>query len=192
MASAPRHRSWWGLSLAGPPRRARGGGAGARSRCGAGSWAASTRDGAHAAQRGQQPAAPSRLAQGDPWQRPGPGGGGSGGGHLGLPAPRALGTLRRRSLASWPHSSAGLALPADWQEHRMRRHTAQELGRMGGLQQLESWKYAPRASIQATRHQMLLVCRRMASASGRLAAAAPAPMPVPPLRANRKRREATR
>ena len=30
-----------------------------------------------------------------------------------------------------------LALPADWQEHRVLRHTAQELGRMGGLQQLE-------------------------------------------------------
>jgi hypothetical protein len=30
-----------------------------------------------------------------------------------------------------------LALPADWQEHRVLRHTARELGRMGGLQQLE-------------------------------------------------------
>ena len=29
------------------------------------------------------------------------------------------------------------ALPADWQEHRVLRHTARELGRMGGPQQLE-------------------------------------------------------
>jgi hypothetical protein len=30
-----------------------------------------------------------------------------------------------------------LALPADWQERRVLGHTAQELGRMGELQQLE-------------------------------------------------------
>jgi hypothetical protein len=30
-----------------------------------------------------------------------------------------------------------LALPADWQEHPVLRHTAQELGRMAGLEQLE-------------------------------------------------------
>jgi hypothetical protein len=30
-----------------------------------------------------------------------------------------------------------LALPADWQEHPVLRHTAQELGRMGGPQQLQ-------------------------------------------------------
>jgi len=29
------------------------------------------------------------------------------------------------------------ALPAGWQEHRVLRHTAEELGRMGGPQQLE-------------------------------------------------------
>ena len=29
------------------------------------------------------------------------------------------------------------ALPADWQEHPVLRHTARELGRMGGSQQLE-------------------------------------------------------
>jgi hypothetical protein len=31
-----------------------------------------------------------------------------------------------------------LALPADWQEHPVLRHTSQELGRMAGLQQLET------------------------------------------------------
>jgi len=30
-----------------------------------------------------------------------------------------------------------LALPADWQEHRVLRQTAQELGRLAGVQQLE-------------------------------------------------------
>jgi hypothetical protein len=30
-----------------------------------------------------------------------------------------------------------LALPADWREHRVPRHTARELGRIGGPQQLE-------------------------------------------------------
>jgi hypothetical protein len=30
-----------------------------------------------------------------------------------------------------------LALPADWQEHPVLRHTARELGRIGGPQQLE-------------------------------------------------------
>jgi hypothetical protein len=38
---------------------------------------------------------------------------------------------------SRPHSPVWLALPADWQEHRVLRHTARELGRMGGSQQLE-------------------------------------------------------
>ena len=38
---------------------------------------------------------------------------------------------------SRPHSPVWLALPADWQEHRVLRHTARELGRMGGPQQLE-------------------------------------------------------
>jgi hypothetical protein len=46
-------------------------------------------------------------------------------------------SLRRGPLASRPHSSVWLALPADWQEHPVLRHTAQELGRMGGPQQLE-------------------------------------------------------
>ena len=41
------------------------------------------------------------------------------------------------SPASRPHSPVWLALPADWQEHPVLRHTARELGRMGGLQQLE-------------------------------------------------------
>ncbi|MFN9658828.1 MAG: hypothetical protein ACK6BC_00375, partial [Cyanobacteriota bacterium] len=39
--------------------------------------------------------------------------------------------------ASRPHSPVWLALQADWQEHRVLRHTARELGRMGGSQQLE-------------------------------------------------------
>jgi hypothetical protein len=46
-------------------------------------------------------------------------------------------SLRRGPLASRPHSSVWLALPADWQEHPVLRHTAQELGRMAGLEQLE-------------------------------------------------------
>jgi hypothetical protein len=46
-------------------------------------------------------------------------------------------SLRRGPLASRPHSPVWLALPADWQEHPVLRHTAQELGRMGRLQQLE-------------------------------------------------------
>jgi hypothetical protein len=47
--------------------------------------------------------------------------------------------------ASRPHSPVWLALPADWQEHPVLRHAARELGRMGGSQQLEGGKYAPRA-----------------------------------------------
>ena len=39
--------------------------------------------------------------------------------------------------ASRPHGSVWLALPADWQEHPVLRHTARELGRMGSPQQLE-------------------------------------------------------
>lgn len=46
-------------------------------------------------------------------------------------------SLRRPPLASRPHSPVWLALPADWQEHPVLRHTAQELGRKGGPQQLE-------------------------------------------------------
>jgi hypothetical protein len=38
---------------------------------------------------------------------------------------------------SRPHSPVWLALPADWQEHPVLRHTTRELGRMGGSQQLE-------------------------------------------------------
>ena len=38
--------------------------------------------------------------------------------------------LRRWPLPSRPHSPVWLALPADWQEHPLLRHTAQELGRM--------------------------------------------------------------
>ncbi len=46
-------------------------------------------------------------------------------------------SLRRGPLASRPHSPVWLALPADWQEHRVLRHTATELGRMNESQQLE-------------------------------------------------------
>jgi hypothetical protein len=46
-------------------------------------------------------------------------------------------SLRRGSLTKRPQSPVWLALPADWQEHPVLRHTAQELGRMGGPQQLE-------------------------------------------------------
>jgi hypothetical protein len=49
--------------------------------------------------------------------------------------------LRRQQPAdpqdSRPHSPAWLALPADWQEHPVLRHTARELARMAGLEQLE-------------------------------------------------------
>jgi hypothetical protein len=38
--------------------------------------------------------------------------------------------LRRWPLPSRPQSPVWLALPADWQEHPLLRHTAQELGRM--------------------------------------------------------------
>lgn len=38
--------------------------------------------------------------------------------------------LRRWPLPSRPHSPVWLALPADWQDHPLLRHTAQELGRM--------------------------------------------------------------
>jgi hypothetical protein len=40
-------------------------------------------------------------------------------------------------LASRPQSPLWLALPADWREHPVLRHTARELGWRGALQQLE-------------------------------------------------------
>jgi len=46
-------------------------------------------------------------------------------------------SLRCGPLASRPQIPVWLALPADWQEHPVLRHTARELGRMGGPQQLE-------------------------------------------------------
>ena len=51
-------------------------------------------------------------------------------------------SLRRGPLGPWPlasrpQSQVWLARPANWQEHPVLRHTAQELERMGGLQQLE-------------------------------------------------------
>ena len=39
--------------------------------------------------------------------------------------------------ASRPHCPVWLALPADWQEHPVLRHTSQELGRKDAAQQLE-------------------------------------------------------
>ncbi len=51
--------------------------------------------------------------------------------------PLGLGPLGLGPQASRPHSPVWLALPADWQEHQVLRHTARELGRMGGSQQLE-------------------------------------------------------
>lgn len=35
------------------------------------------------------------------------------------------------------HTFVSLALPAEWQEHPVLRHTARELGRMSGSEQLE-------------------------------------------------------
>jgi len=49
----------------------------------------------------------------------------------------AWATLRRWPLPSCPHIPVWLALPADWQEHPVLRHTARELGRIGAAQQLE-------------------------------------------------------
>jgi hypothetical protein len=46
-------------------------------------------------------------------------------------------SLRRGPLTTRPHSPVWLALPADWQEHPVLRHTARGLGRLGGSQQLE-------------------------------------------------------
>ena len=44
--------------------------------------------------------------------------------------------LQRWPLASSPHSPVWLVLPADWQQHQVLRHTAQELGRIAAAQQL--------------------------------------------------------
>jgi len=45
--------------------------------------------------------------------------------------------LQRWPLASSPHSPVWLVLPADWQQHQVLRHSAQELGRIAAAQQLE-------------------------------------------------------
>lgn len=45
--------------------------------------------------------------------------------------------LQRWPLASSPHSPVWLVLPADWQQHPVLRHTAQELGRIAAAQQLD-------------------------------------------------------
>ena len=52
-------------------------------------------------------------------------------------APLQRWPLGQGPRASRPHSPVWLALPADWQEHPVLRHTAQELGRIGAAQQLE-------------------------------------------------------
>jgi hypothetical protein len=41
------------------------------------------------------------------------------------------------ALSFCPKAPVCLALPADWQEHPVLRHTAREVGRMGAAQQLE-------------------------------------------------------
>lgn len=46
--------------------------------------------------------------------------------------------LRQGRLPARAESPVWLALPADWQEHPVLRHTAQELGRRVGLEQLEA------------------------------------------------------
>ncbi|MFZ0407907.1 MAG: hypothetical protein WAM11_07355 [Cyanobium sp.] len=56
--------------------------------------------------------------------------------------PLGLGSLGHGPQASRPHSPVWLALPADWQEHPVLRHTARELGRKDAAQQLEGCKYA--------------------------------------------------
>jgi hypothetical protein len=58
-----------------------------------------------------------------------------------------MASLRRVPLGPWPlgpcplgsrpQSPVWLALPADWREHPVLRHSARELGWRGALQQLE-------------------------------------------------------
>jgi hypothetical protein len=45
--------------------------------------------------------------------------------------------MAQGALASSTHSPVWLVLPADWQQHQVLRHTAQELGRIAAAQQLE-------------------------------------------------------
>ena len=51
-------------------------------------------------------------------------------------------SLRRWPLPFRPQSLVLLALPADWQEHRLLRQTAQALRRKAALQHLEDENYA--------------------------------------------------
>lgn len=51
--------------------------------------------------------------------------------------PLGHGFFGEAAQASRPHSPVWLALPADWQVHPVLRHTARELGSIGGPQQLE-------------------------------------------------------
>jgi hypothetical protein len=51
--------------------------------------------------------------------------------------PLGNGPMAQGALPSSPHSPVWLVLPADWQQHQVLRHTAQELGRIAAAQQLE-------------------------------------------------------
>ena len=51
--------------------------------------------------------------------------------------PLGHGLLGQGALPSSTNSPVWLVLPADWQQHQVLRHTAQELGRIGAEQQLE-------------------------------------------------------
>ena len=51
--------------------------------------------------------------------------------------PLGQGPMAQGALASSTHSPVWLVLPADWQQHQVLRHTAQELGRIAAAQQLE-------------------------------------------------------
>jgi hypothetical protein len=51
--------------------------------------------------------------------------------------PLGHGPLGQGALPSSTHSPVWLVLPADWQQHQVLRHTAQELGRIAAAQQQE-------------------------------------------------------
>ena len=51
--------------------------------------------------------------------------------------PLGHGPMAQGALASSTHRPVWLVLPADWQQHQVLRHTAQELGRIAAAQQLE-------------------------------------------------------
>jgi hypothetical protein len=51
--------------------------------------------------------------------------------------PLGQGPMAQGALPSSTHSPVWLVLPADWQQHQVLRHTAEELGRIAAAQQLE-------------------------------------------------------